>query len=447
MFKFFYCIILLFSVNFACFGQTNIIKIEAGPDALMVGENLVIKVIIQNTNQYEVADLPEIKGFKKGNRTINHSQILVNKKKIDQHIITQNYVAETKGKIIIQAFNLEINGKNTQFESKTITVKSDIEEVIAVKEVEEIEFVLEYSKDNIYVGEGVKVNLGFYMSDKTTTQWQFPTNIGEQIEQIAKKIKPNDCLESRLMIANITGKKVMVNNKGFTFYNLFEAIYYPLNEKKIQFPVLTLLMEKESKGNKENLPLFSKAQSINVKKLPEHPLKEKVPVGVLRIEEKLKDKTQYTGNSFDYNFRIVGDGNFSTINIGKIENTQHFEFFQSNPKVSQSLGQLSGHKDFGFKIIPKDSGNYALSNFFYLIYFDVSKEKYDTLKSKKSINVYGEDVKRNESVKRDIYYDIENLATDKKQIDIKKIAKILANIIVIVMLVFFVNIIKNKIKK
>ena len=94
-----------------------------------------------------------------------------------------------------------------------------------------------------------------------------------------KEIKPNDCLESRLNISNLVGKKILIKGESYTLYNLFEAIYYPLNDKDVQFPPLELRMQKQKGTSFADVALTSKGQTVVVDKLPEHPLKEKVPVG------------------------------------------------------------------------------------------------------------------------------------------------------------------------
>ena len=59
----------------------------------------------------------DIKGLKKGNRTIKHSQIRKNNKNVSVHQISQFYTAELPGKISVPAINIEVNGKIQRLES------------------------------------------------------------------------------------------------------------------------------------------------------------------------------------------------------------------------------------------------------------------------------------------------------------------------------------------
>jgi hypothetical protein len=80
---------------------------------------------------------------------------------------------------------------------------------------------------------------------------------------------------------------------------LFEAVYFPLNDKNFVIPSLSINMEKQKGNDFEGVSLKSKSQTIKVKALPEHPLKDKVPVGVFRFKEDLRNgNTHTTGNSF-----------------------------------------------------------------------------------------------------------------------------------------------------
>ena len=430
---------------FGAFGQNTAPRVEISPDEIKADEKLEIRIFVVGS-PYVVGEFPDIKGFKKENRTIKHSQIRINRKKEEQHQISQYYTPEVAGKVTIPAFEIMINQKSFQVEQKQLNILKE-EEVYVEKniEIEEVDFVVEVSKKKVFVGEGFMLNINFYLSDKTTTQWQFSDNIGNQVEQFAKKIKPNDCLESRLNISNLVGKKIMIKGESYTVYNLFEAIYYPLNAKGVSIPALELIMQKQKGSAYLDVSLKSKSQNVAVEKLPDHPLKEKVPVGVFRFIETLKaEKEQYAGNSFEYKLTVDGEGNFGGVNIAKPENNKQFEFFEINSVAKQNLGSINGNKTLLYKIIPKESGEFDLSSDFALIYFNTQKAKYDTLRSTKKVTVSGKSFFNNKEVKKDIYSDIENLKTDEKSYNLRELAKVFANFVVGFMVLVYFYILKSK---
>lgn len=440
-----YCQFLLVFVVFGVFGQNPSPRVEITPDEIQPDGKLEVHLYVVGT-AYTVGEFPEIKGFKKENRTIKHSQVRINKKKEDQHQISQFYTPEVTGKVTIPAFEIFVNQKPVEVDAKQVTILKK-EETKNEKdiEIEQVDFVVEISKKKVYVGEGFMLNINFYLSDKTTSQWQFPTNIGTQVEQFAKRIKPNDCLESRLNISNLVGKKLLINGESYTVYNLFEAIYYPLNDKDVQFPSLQLLMQKQKGTSFVDMTLKTKGQTVVVEKLPEHPLKEKVPVGVFRFSEQLKDeKKQFTGNSFEYRLTVEGEGNFSGVNIPKVENNKQFDFFETNTISRQTSGDLMGTKSVVYKIIPKEAGEFEMANYFGLIYFNTALSKYDTLKSKRVVLVSGKALYDNKDVKKDIFSDIENLKTDEKSYNFREIAKVFANFVVGLMILVYLYILKSK---
>ncbi|MCP9763679.1 hypothetical protein [Lacihabitans soyangensis] len=440
-----YCYFLLIFTFCGVFGQNSAPRVEITPEEIQPDGKLEVHLYVVGT-PYTVGDFPEIKGFKKDNRTIKHSQVRLNRKKEDLHEITQFYTPEVFGKVTIPAFEILVNQKILEVEAKQVTIiKKEEPKNDKDIEIEQVDFVVELSKKKVFVGEGFMLNINFYLSDKTTSQWQFPTNIGAQVEQFAKKIKPNDCLESRLNISNLVGKKLLINGESYTVYNLFEAIYYPLNDKDVQFPSLQLLMQKQKGTSFVDMSLKTKAQTVVVEKLPEHPLKEKVPVGVFRFAEQLKDeKKQFTGNSFEYRLTVEGEGNFSGVNIPKVENNKLFDFFETNTVSRQTSGNLMGNKSVVYKIIPKEAGEFEMANYFILIYFNTALSKYDTLKSKRVVLVSGKALYDNKEVKKDIFSDIENLKTDEKSYNFREIAKVFANFVVGLMILVYLYILKSK---
>ncbi|MCP9767350.1 hypothetical protein EGI22_05470 [Lacihabitans sp. LS3-19] len=435
----------LIFISIGGFAQNQTVRVEINPLEVIVDGQISIHIYILG-NQYEVGEFPDIKGFKKGNKSVKHAKVVLNKKKQDQHQVSQNYIAETSGKITIPDLEILVNQKIVNIDSKVINVlKKNTGGVEKVIDVEEVDFVVESSKKEIFEGEGVKININFYVSDKTNIQWQFPNNIGTQVEDFAKKIKPKDCLESRHTISNLSGKKILVNDEGYTVYNLFEAVYYPLNDKNFVIPSLSINMEKLKGDEFEGVSLKSKNQTIKVKKLPDHPLKDKVPVGVFKFREDIKNgNKQTTGNSFEYTLTVEGDGNFSAVNINKSESTKQFDFFESSTNTKQNLGSLSGQKTVKYKIVPKEAGNFSFSNYFSFVYFNIEKQNYDTLKSQREILVSGEDISNNKETKRDIYSDIENLKTDQKSYNFRNMAKVFANFVVGIMILVYLFILKSK---
>jgi hypothetical protein len=442
-----YPFLLLFFlvISFVGMAQYPAPKIEIGPDRISMNEQLRITVTIYGPSNYTIDEFPEIGGFEKGNLSTSHSETKIDDKLIPTHILVKRYKPIEGGMFIIPAFEIEINHKSVRVESKAIIVEDDEEGYADIAfTVEEADFVVECSKREIYVGEGVKVRLSFYMSEKNTANWQFTDDkdLSSQVEALAKRLKPENSLESRNLISSIAQREEYIKGVRYFVYDIFEAVYYPLNAQNIDIPVLNLKMRK---GASQLSVLKSKAQIIRVKELPPHPLRDKVPVGILRMKETRQGGTdKITGESFDYSITIEGQANMDVVNFGKIESDKNLDFFESGTRINQDVGKLAGTKTFSFKILPKVAGDYDLGKYFSMVFFDLKTGKYDTLRADAKFKATGETIASKNNSVQDVYGGIDNLRTDKNDFSIRKFLKVFANFVLVFMVMFLIFIWKKK---
>jgi hypothetical protein len=431
MFKTYLFLILIFCFSAASWAQSGQIKLEYFENYKSVGGEIEISISILGGSQYDVGEFPEFRNLSKGARSIKHIPQVIAGKKETIHTIKQNYVSVDGGRIALPNFDLEINGKNNRFEGKVFVFeKIEAEVQSPTIEIEDVKLRLSTTKNKIFVGEGVSVKLQLIISKNTTTNWEFPTNISEQIEALSKKLKPKDCIENRMVISNITSKIETINNKAFDVYTLFESIYYPLNANSFNLPIANLKMVKLKNEKKTDVLLSTTSENVSVKNLPEHPLKEKVAIGVFSAIETMKGgKNKVSGEAFEYQIQINGNGNLNTLSLTEKPKDVNLDIFLSNAKVNQNPGRPDGNKIFNFKIIPRKLGVFAFKEYFNFVYFNTISERYDTLFVKKTINVSGEKIDFDEEAEKDIFDDIETLSTEGSYINMKSVFRILANIL------------------
>ena len=94
-------------------------------------------------------------------------------------------------------------------------------------------------------------------------------------------------------IENINSIPVIINNKEYNQYKIFEATYYPFNTDDISFPQLGLELIKYKVSKKLSFfgrnkvedyeKFYSKPTTVKVEELPEHPLKENIAVGDFKV--------------------------------------------------------------------------------------------------------------------------------------------------------------------
>jgi hypothetical protein len=434
----FYIFLLFLTVNFALAQED--VKIELGKKNLLLEENFTMKVIIRNSDKSSISSFPDFVGFTKGAKQKAFSKAL------SGYTTTQNYIPTKEGTFKIPAFDLEVNGKDYTTEAFTIVVsqpkvdnEDDNLDLISLEKSNKNAFLaMSIDKNKVYIGEGFRVSLAFYVSVANTVDMDFPDDLNAQVDAISKKIKSAECLEQKITIANLNSVASTINGKKYLMYKFFEAVYFPLNSKPINIPAVDLKLVQINKktGQKESVTFTDTPQTINVLNLPEHPLKDKVSAGRFSLVEQIETRKINTGKSFNYVFKIVGEGNFSTVNMTHPTNDSFFDFYPPEIKETHALGQPSREKIFRYRILPKDSGNYQFDKYFFWVFFNTKKEAYDTLKSNLKIKVLGKTIAdKDTDASNDVFAGIDKLDTSIIETNYQEVVKNLSNLLIICMLI------------
>jgi len=417
-----YCILII-GIIYNTFSQDITISIE--PEKISVGGILQINVTLKNDQIKNYGPFPEIEGFSKSGVSSSSSTNFINGKMSSSQSIIQNYVATKSGVFEIKNFTIKVNGESMNVSGKSIIVDESYQEPKQSPfnnffdpfddpfddffdrnndeyyEVEADAFLsLNTDKRNVYVGEGFNTNLSFFVSENNSADMRF-YELGRQLTEILKKIKPSNCWEENFNIENINSIPVTINNKRYNQYKIFEATYYPFNNEPITFPELELELIKYKISKRPSFfgrnkmedyeKFYSKPLSIIVKNLPGHPLKDNVSVGNFKLREKIDRKEIMTGENFNYDFEIIGEGNISAINEPSIK-INGIDFYPPNSQqiIKREKGKVFGSKKFSYYAVPNEPGSYNLSNNIEWVFFNTQKNLYDTLKTKVKVSVTGE---------------------------------------------------------
>ncbi len=437
------------------FNQTSDVTVTYGKTTLDLTERFSIRVVIRAKN-YDVSDFPEIDGFTKGGRSIVHTTFRKQGTRGIEHTITQNYLPKKVGNFKLSPSSITVNNQSVFLPGELISVKSSGKTAVKQDTIQLIELptvyledatlLLNVAKDSVFVGEGLRVSVGFYVSDLNTAGWDFPTNLNAQVEAIAQQIKPANCLESRLEITDITSQRTRINQKDYTRYTVFEAIYYPLNTDQISFkPVFLTMNALTSAGEiSESRRFESRTVKVNIKPLPDHPLKDKVPVGNFYLREWLSKSNVETGTSVPYEFRILGEGNFATVNLPTPENDENFDFYPTQVNSNTKEGLLNGSRTFKFAVFPKDTGVISLNSYFKFIYFNANNATYDTLSSNVKIEVSGDKIASTNAKKNDIYAGLKYNDSTATQVNYRRVLKNIANVVIVAILISLLYMLRKK---
>ncbi|MDZ7608816.1 MAG: BatD family protein [Cyclobacteriaceae bacterium] len=456
-------------LGFCAVGFSQNIRIVLGPDNIALNQAFTISVEVQNDRIKNMGNFPEIPGFQRAGQSSSSSTNIINGQYSMSQSVIQNYLPQQEGTFQISPFTINVNGEAINSPGKKVTVGPPIqqrqhdpfaydpfEDFFGRREPQEFIDVsedaylaLSVDKNEVYVGEGFTATLGLYVAVTNEAEMQWPSDISEQLAEIKKKLTPANCWEENFKISDLNAESVEVNSKRYRKYNLFQAEYYPLNNEQVNFPTLTFNMIKYKVA--KNPSFFSRTRqadkkefttrpkTVRVKNLPEHPLKNQVPVGKYRLNEVISSEKLSTGQSFTYDFTVQGEGNISAITNPIIRTSPDFDFYP--PNVQQSInranGKVTGSKSYSYYGIPNEPGQFDLGDYISMVYFDPDKEKYDTLRSNFTIVAIGESKKNVTISSNDLgsFYDIIDIeSNDLRAINQGGIIRTAANILIVILL-------------
>lgn len=412
--------LLIFSAT-----QAQKVQITLGPDEIGENQTWTITITIQNDRLRSYDNFPDIDGFRKRGTSTQSTQNIINGQISSSQSIIMTYLPLKQGTFTVPDFSMKVNDKTLQVSGKQVRVGPPVQqqqdpfrsffdrspddffgsgETEFVDVNDEAFLALTTSKDEVYTGEGFNTTLSFYVSEDNRAPLQF-FELGRQLSEILKKIKPNNCWEENFNIENIEGEPVTIGRKQYTRYKIYQATYYPLNTESIVFPRVGLEMIKYKvaknpsffgQNRKEDYKTFySKPKTVRVKELPEHPLRDEVAVGNYKMSETMPSTDISTGKSVSYVFTVFGEGNISAIQKPTVRSDSHFEFYDPNIRmdIKRDNSRVTGTKSFNYFLIPKEPGRYPLANYFQWVFFNPEENRYDTLKSKLTAYVTGESTK------------------------------------------------------
>ncbi len=411
-----YLFFLLYFMSSLVFAQEA--KIQLGKTEIALNETFQISALVENAKLTQCSQFPDIAGFTKRGRSSSSNTSIINGRISSSESIIQTYMPEKQGTFKLPAFSMTINGKTVQSAGGTIkvgaaqTINDPFDDFWGFSRREEPTeflnlkadafFAVNTNKKEVYVGEGLNLTIAFYIGEQNQAQFEFPNDIGKQIADVLRSVKPTNCWEENFGIEEVTPEIVTINGRKYRQYKLYEANFYPINEKPIVIPSVPFRMieYKMTKTQsfwgpshvKDTKQFNSQARNIRVKALPDHPLKGQVAVGNYRLREKLAERRLATGKSVNYQFMIEGEGNISAVQKPDLKPTRDFDIYEPNvaQNINRNQSAVYGTKVFNYQIIPNEPRNYKLGDYFYWIFFNPTTATYDTLRSDLRVTVEGE---------------------------------------------------------
>lgn len=445
------------------------ISVALGADEVALNQYFTISITVSNDKIKAYSPFPEIHGFTKRGTSSSSNTSFVNGQVSSSHSITQNYQATAQGSFELKAFQIKVNNQTLTVKGKKIRVTEPAQQQRrstffqndpfdnffgrrASKSVEytnvkaDAFLALSTSKREVYVGEGFTATLAFYVASTNRADIRF-FDLGNQMTEIVKKLKPEFCWEESFNVESVNGESVTINGKDFTKYVVYQTAFFPLNIQDIKFPAVNLELIKYDvaknpsffgRNRQENRQSFrSQPKTVVVKELPQHPLMERVAVGDYRLRERLETPELQTGQSFDYSFDVIGTGNISAIAAPSLPEDGNFDFYSPNTQqnINRSNGRIGGGKSFLYHGIPNEPGRYNMGDYFSWVFFNTRTNQYDTLKSELMVKVTGES-RKNEYISNDIsafYNRITNENNELRSLNPDRFVQLLSNVCIVIL--------------
>lgn len=407
-------------------GIAQTVQVTLGPDEIGENQAWTITVTVQNERLKSFDNFPDIDGFRKRGQSTQSTTNIINGQISSSQSVIMTYIPAKQGTFTVPSFTMKVNDKAVNVPGKKVKVgapvqqqrdpfRSFFDDDVAKGETEFVDLrddaflALTTNKDEVYIGEGFNTTISFFISENNDAPLQWSSNLGQQLSEILKKIKPNNCWEENFNIENIEGNPVTLNGKNYMQFKIYQATFYPLNTEPINFPSVGLEMIKYKvaknpsffgQNRKEDFKTFrSKPKKVTVKELPPHPMRNAIAVGDYHLEEHIRNTDLETGQSASYEFKIYGEGNISAIEKPSLKSDLNFEFYDPNVRqdISHENSRVTGNKTFSYFMIPKEPGKFNLGNYFHWVFFNPKEKKYDTLRSRLTVYVTGES-KKNEVI-------------------------------------------------
>lgn len=466
-------LVLFIFVGGVALGQNtdNVATIELGQTSFPIERPFTISVMVPASETRANVLFPDIAGFVKKGITTSVSTSEVGEKTSINQVITQTYRALAPGRFRLPPFSITVNGEPVRSEGVTLVVlapatasgpQSVSQSPLNVTPAGAAFLALHASKTAIYTGEGIALTLSFFVADTYPYVLDFK-GLNKQLATITKKIRPANSWEENVPINELKPIPVTIKGKKYREVRLYQSVFFPLSNQSLHLPAVAIQLARPRPtigpptAQPEFVSFTSLPLTIEVKQLPVHPLRGRVPVGVFRLEEGLERRNIAIGQSVRYAFTVAGEGNIATLpNPVLRSESAVMDIFPPEENHSlQYLGnQIIGQKTFTYYMVPHQNGDIALANYLQWIYFDPQTARYDTLRPQVRLHVGGKlvPVVGNESLPAGVsatsaespeaasadnsfYAGIESMDSTQQPISISVLVRSVANVLIVLMLV------------
>jgi hypothetical protein len=361
---------------------------------------------------------PEIEGFRKaGLTTTTTTRLLPGGQRSTELTVAQRYFPYTEGDYVIPAFTLTVNGQELHSRGGRVRVgagppldMSGVPPGAAVGSLDQLlgkpkpkyfyeppdAGALELAADHaqVYVGQGVRVNLYFYLKPADQALLNF-YDFNNQLTELLRQLRQPTTWEVAATDPSVLPDTVRRGGEVFLRFRLAGRTYYPLTKDALQFPALQLtltkfkLLKKPEPGDNERLAMYktytAQGPRVAVRPLPPPGV---AAVGDYVLHEGISGTRFRTGEAFTYTFGVEGTGNAAALAPPPLKARAGLAVYGPDTREEQ-LPDGRFRKSFRYRLVPQRPGQLAFDSLLTLPFFNPLTARYDTLRPELRIEVSG----------------------------------------------------------
>lgn len=375
----FYFMFLILSSAFL-WGQDLSFEAKASKTEVSVNERFSVQFVLtygqNNVNIDKPLKLPDYDGLHQLGESTQSQMKIVNGTVYNQSGIEVILVADREGDYTIGSAIIVLNGKTYRTDPVKISVKRGLKPKTKPGQRLQGAFLsAEVSDQNPYINQEVILTVKLYARDYSILSRAKNYQEPDFANLIAKFVseKTSDAVRQEL-----------VNGQTFVSEELARYIVYPQKPGEIEIDPFGINVLISGYYGAEVVPLTSQPVSLRVKSLPAgKPENFSGAVGNYKLNASLSKKETEANKAVNLEVEIIGSGNLNTLKTPSIDFSSNIETYMPKRKdlFETRPSGVKGKVVEEHVLVPQYGGNYTIGPVAFN-FFDPSKEKYITLKTK-----------------------------------------------------------------
>lgn len=391
------------------------VEVVPGPSALPVTGTYTLAFRLRGAALAGYSAFPDLDGFKKAGKTSITTTRLVQGRSFTELTITQRYAPYGEGDYSIKPFQLTVNGVRVRGGGVTVHVGPALPAPApAAKGAAPLQgmgaldqlfgkpkpalyqdvpdhgvLLLEADRRQVYVGEGVRVTLSFYLRPADQALLAFH-DFDDQLPRLLRQLRQTTAWEVPAADQKVLPDTVRWGRERMLRFRLAETTYYPLTAQPLRFPPLALtmtkfrLLKKPEPGVDGRLAAYktylARGLAVAVRPLPARRGGPPAAVGRYQVRESISHTEFTAGQVFGYTFGVEGQGNLEALPPPVPAPRAGLAVYGPEVRQETAPGGLR-RKLFRYRLVAQQPGPLPLDSLWQLVVFDPVAARYVTLRS------------------------------------------------------------------